>query len=189
MQSESQKNMNAVLLVLACLGATACTTQEHSAPGDKKAPQIAQAPAAPSGTKMIFESDYTEGTTFSVNTTNVVGNQCRDFKAVDVPGRGKNVKAKPGNQVAMAINTTKKLPVAVTARHLIDKKGLYSNCGPLTRAFVLEPNTSYVAKLVKEKDDVGDGEETGICVLDIQKIDAPSGQRVPVRTMAFGQCG
>jgi hypothetical protein len=169
------------VLVLMCLGMVACTTQEHTNAPQKIADKVA------AEAKIFFESDYAKDTEFSVNDTNVVGNQCGDFTAVkfgDQLGKGRAAANKP----AVMIHSASKLPVAVTARHHIEKKGMYSSCGPLTRVFVPEPNTSYIAKLVKEKDKTGNGEETGLCVLDIKKIDALSGKHMPIKTMAFSQC-
>lgn len=182
------------LLALMCLGAVACTTQEYPSVPDSEPQKIAKkATGKPSAkvsdeAKIFFESDYARDTEFSVNAKNVVGNQCSDFTAVKFADRASAGKAKSAKQAAVMITSTSKLPVAVTARHHLEQKGLYSSCGPLTRVFVPEPNASYVAKLVKEKDTAGNGEETGLCVLDIQKIDAASGKREAVKTMAFGQC-
>ena len=186
------------LLALMCLGAVACTTQEYPSVPDGEPQKIAKkATAKTSGkpsakvsdeAKIFFESDYARDTEFSVNAKNVVGNQCSDFAAVKFGDRAGAGKAKSAKPAAVMITSASKLPVAVTARHHLEQKGLYSSCGPLTRVFVPEPNASYVAKLVKEKDNTGNGEETGLCVLDIQKIDAASGKREAVKTMAFGQC-
>jgi hypothetical protein len=162
------------LPTLLLLGTAACTTQEHS----NQPQQIANS------ARILFASDYARDTEFSVNSKNVVGNQCSDFAPV---GYAKEI-ANGTKQPAVSIEQAGKLPVAITAHHHVEKKGLYSSCGPLTRVFVPEANATYVARLVKEKDASGSGEETGLCVLDIKKVSAGTGKQIPVKTMAFGQC-
>lgn len=186
---------NTYLLMLVCLTAAACTTQEHSSEPQKIAPKEEVAPEAGApvlrgnapvkNATIFFESDYAPDTEFAVNAKNVVGNQCGDFLSVKFTEQiTSNTRSARANKVS--IDSTSNLPVAVMARHHVEQKGLYSSCGPLTRVFVPEANTSYVAKLVKEKDRAG--EDTGVCVLDIKKIDAASGKQRPVKTMAFSQC-
>jgi hypothetical protein len=154
-------------------GVSACTTREMN--GDVLPPNMAQ---------IRFESDYARDTTFKVNTHHVTANLCHDFNDIDY---AEQLSASPISGMPTMTSISGQ-PIAITAHHFLETTGLFSNCGPLTRVFIPEANVQYVARLLKERDVANGGEDTGLCVLDIQKLDAASGSLSSVRTMDFAPC-